>query len=336
VDDSIFHMNSSDPNGGGIYVDLGGTVQVSNNTWFYDNLGGDSGGGIYNNGGSVTCRNSIFYLNRVLDFHGGAISSIGPVGTLDVEQCQFYFNTTDSGNGGAIFANQPYTSVRRSYFLQNTAPGDGSALFLSGMGITGLPEAEVVNNYIVDNPTTVVVADGVVAPDGGEAAPAGIADPEGPEGPPANGSSLYAEYITAYLTHNTFAHPVLAYHFGVLANEFATLHMVNNIFASFSVAIHRATGGTGAAYASHTLFWDYLFTYGTGLVISTDEFVGDPAFVGGGNYELTAPSAAINAGADAGVTLDYYGGHRPWGGGYEIGAEEYPRQVHVFLPVVMR
>ena len=194
----------------------------------------------------------------------------------------------------------------------------------------------MVNNYILDNPTTVVVADGVVAADGGVAEPAGIADPEGPEGPPADGSSLYAEYITAYLTHNTFAHQTQLYHFGVLANAYATVHMVNNILANFSVAFHRSTSGTGAAYASHTLFWNNLYDYGTGVLASTNEVAGDPAFVGSGNYDLTAPSAAINAGTGAGVNRDYHGGHRPWGGGFEIGAEEYPRQEHTFLPVVMR
>jgi len=328
VDGSVFYRNSSDPNGGGIYAD-GGTVHV-NNTWFYDNLGGDSGGGIYNSGGSVACRDSIFYLNRVLDFHGGALYSIGIAGTLDVERCIFLENTTDSGNGGAIYAKHPYTSVRRSYFLQNTAPGDGSALFLSGMDIPGVPEAVVENNYIVDNPTVVVAADG------GETAPASVEGPLGPEGPPANGSSLYAEYITAYLNHNTFAHQSQLYHFGVLANAYATVHMVNNILTNFSVAFHRSTGGTGAAYASHTLFWNNQYNYGAGVLTSSNEVAGNPAFVGGGNYDLTASSPAINAGTDAGVTLDYWGGHRPWGGGFEIGAEEYPRQAHIFLPVVMR
>ena len=328
VDGSRFFGNGTDPNGGGIHNSFG-TVHL-NNAWFYDNRARESGGAVYNNGGSITCWNSYFDENWVQDYHGGAISSIGIAGTLDVERCIFVENTTDSGNGGAIYAKHPYTSVRRSYFTQNTAPGDGSALFLSGMDIPGGPEAVVENNYIVDNPTVVVAADG------GEASPASIDGPEAPEGPPANGSSLYAEYITAYLTHNTFAHQSQLYHFGVLANPYATVHMVNNIFTNFSVAIHQPPPVTGAAYASHTLFWNNLYDYGTGVVISSNEVAGDPAFVGGGNYNLTASSAAINAGTDAGITLDYWGGSRPWGGGFEIGAEEYPRRERVFLPVVMR
>lgn len=321
VDGSVVLGNYTDPNGGGIYSD-GGIVEIRN-TWFVDNLGGDSGGAVYNNGGSVTCRNSIFYQNRVLDYHGGAIYSAGIDDTLDVEQCLFVDNTTDSGNGGAIYAKHPFTSVRRSYFNANTALGDGSALFLSGMDIPGLREAEVINSYIVNNPTLAPV------PDSGEA-PAGI------EGPPANGSSLYAEYNTTYLLHNTFAHPSLAYHFGVLANAYATVHLVNNILTNFSVAIHRFSGGTGAAYASHTLFWNNLYDYDPSVVSSTDDVVGDPAFVSSSNYNLTAASAAINAGTATTVGLDYYGSHRPWAGWYDIGAEEYPRQKFCFLPQIKK
>jgi len=326
VDNSIFYLNHTDPNGAGIYAD-GGTVHV-NGSWFITNEARESGGGIYSNGASVTCRNSQFWYNRVMDYHGGAIYSIGIADTLDVEECGFYYNTTDLGNGGAIYAKHPWTSVRRSYFAQNTAPGDGSALFVSGMDIPGLPAAEVINSYIVDNPTPALAADA------GEATP-----PSGdqPEGGGTSGSSLYAEYTTAHLTHNTFAHQSLAFHYGVLANAWATVYMVNDIFTNFSVAIHRDTlaGSTGAAYASHTLF------YGNSVncdptVVNNDEVLGDPAFVGGGNYELTPASAAINTGTDAGVGLDYYGGHRPWGGRFEIGAEEYPRQERLFLPMVSR
>jgi hypothetical protein len=325
VDGSRFSANSADPNGGGIYSNFG-TVHL-NNARFNDNQARDNGGAVYNSGGSVTCRNSYFDQNWVLNDHGGAISSIEAVGTLDVERTAFLQNSTDSGNGGAIFTDQPYTSVRRSYFTGNTAPGDGSALFLSGMHLPPMStrEAVIENNYIVDNPTPAVV------PDGGEAAPTGIEDPEGP---PAYGSSLYAESITAYLRHNTFAHQTRLPHFGVLADAEATVHMVNNILTNFNVAFHRYTTGTGFADASHTLFWNNLHDYGTGTLASTNEVLGDPAFSGGTNYNLTGSSAAINTGTDAGVYVDYYGASRPWGGGFEIGAQEYPRRL--FLPLVMR
>jgi len=317
---AILYNNWSDPDGGGIHTNLGGSVEMRNSV-LYGNEGHFSGGAVYNNGGSVTCRNSYFFYNRVFDYDGGGISSIGQAGTtLDVEQCFFVGNTTDSGNGGAVYAKQPLSSVRRSYFTQNTAPLNGSALFLSGMDVIGSPYAEVVNSYIVDNPPP-------VTPLAGGASPAGV---------PAYGSSLYTEHNTAYVLHNTFAHQSLAYQYGVLANADASVRLVNNIITNFSIGISREAGGTELVDAAHTLYWGNLADYNPVEVSSSDEVHGDPAFAGPSNYNLTATSAAINTGTDAGVTLDYYGGHRPWGGGFEIGAEEYPRQRRVFLPLVAK
>jgi hypothetical protein len=57
--------------------------------------------------------------------------------------------------------------------------------------------------------------------------------------------------------------------------------------------------------------------------------------VGSGNYHLTEPSAAINQGTNAGVTVDWDGESRPWDGGFDIGADEYPPRVRIFLPVIL-
>ena len=48
----------------------------------------------------------------------------------------------------------------------------------------------------------------------------------------------------------------------------------------------------------------------------------DPLFVGGGDYHLTAGSPCIDAGADAGVYDDIDGDERPWGAGFDMGADE--------------
>ena len=51
----------------------------------------------------------------------------------------------------------------------------------------------------------------------------------------------------------------------------------------------------------------------------------DPAFVDpdNGDYRIGAGSAAIDAGVDAGVTTDIDGETRPFGAGYDIGADEW-------------
>ena len=161
-------------------------------------------------------------------------------------------------------------------------------------------------------------------------------EPEETEGPPAGGSTLYAEFLSAYVMHNTFAHPSLAYHFGVLANPYAAVHLANNILTNFSVGIHRQGGGTGSVSTTYTLFWNNLHDYTTSAVTSSHEVHGDPVFAGGSDYRLTAASAAIDAGRDVGVAYDFYGASRPWGDGFDIGAEEYPHRARVFLPLVAK
>ncbi len=309
---SAIDGNWSDPNGGGIHND-GGTAYL-NSMYFMGNHSGDNGGGLYNAGGIVHIRSSLFYQNQVTAAHGGGLYSSGEGGGLDVAGVWFIQNTAPAGDGGAIYASHPQTTVQKSYFTANSAT-EGSALFLSGACCAGSLTAEVVNSYIVDNPTAI---------------PADL------RGPPAGGSSLYAEGLRAILVHNTFAHasPVAA--FGVHAGPDSMVEMTNNILTHFYIGIRRPSGGTGTAVASHTLFYGNDYNYDPYGITSYDEVLGAPAFVGSGNYHLTEPSAAINQGTDAGVTVDWDGESRPWNGGFDIGADEYPPRVRIFLPVTLK
>ncbi len=72
----------------------------------------------------------------------------------------------------------------------------------------------------------------------------------------------------------------------------------------------------------------------SGNAIHANDRSGDPAFALD-DYYLTSSSAAIDAGVDAGVTTDIDGDARPWGEGYDIGADEL-RQRYVYLPLVMK
>jgi hypothetical protein len=60
---------------------------------------------------------------------------------------------------------------------------------------------------------------------------------------------------------------------------------------------------------------------GTPTFQAINPLTGDPKL--DATYHLQASSAAIDAGVDAGVTLDIDGQVRPWGAGYDIGADEY-------------
>jgi len=77
-------------------------------------------------------------------------------------------------------------------------------------------------------------------------------------------------------------------------------------------------------------------TDATGLVVSTTNLSGDPAFVDPASldYHIGPTSSAINAGVDAGVDSDIDGDPRPGNGSFDMGADEYWRRVH--LPLIMR
>ena len=85
--------------------------------------------------------------------------------------------------------------------------------------------------------------------------------------------------------------------------------------------------------ADHTLFWanDHDGVQGT------NPLHGDPAFVDseGGDYHIGPGSAAIDAGADAGVTTDIDGDQRPAGPLPDVGADEAWRWAY-YLPLVVR
>ena len=65
--------------------------------------------------------------------------------------------------------------------------------------------------------------------------------------------------------------------------------------------------------------------------------VGDPRFVdpAAGDYHLTPLSAARDAGANAGVAVDFEGDARPIGGGFDIGYDESRARL-AFVPSVLR
>ncbi len=115
---------------------------------------------------------------------------------------------------------------------------------------------------------------------------------------------------------------------------FADVKLVNTVFVSHSVGISVTAG--------HSVTVDTVLWYNVPTTVSvapggfasvSNELTGDPAFATDG-YHVTAESAAIDQGMDAGVTMDIDGQQRPVGQGYDLGADEFWHGI--YLPVTLR
>jgi len=131
----------------------------------------------------------------------------------------------------------------------------------------------------------------------------------------------------AYLIHNTIAGNSRA----VEAGYTATVSLVNNVIANHSAnGVYTYAGAT--VIADHNLFWNN----GADSITGTNAVLGDPSFVNPtlGDYHIGPGSAALDAGANAGVTTDIDGDLRPSGPAPDIGADEW--RCKLYLPLVLK
>jgi hypothetical protein len=141
------------------------------------------------------------------------------------------------------------------------------------------------------------------------------------------GSGLYIWASFPRLLHTTIARNGGGDGSGIyITNDGAnpgSVALTNTILVSHTVGI-RVTGGNTATVNS--ILW-----FGTPTTISRaitatvttqNQRQGSPAFAADG-YHLTAVSAAIDRGVNAGVVTDIDGDPRPVGSGYDLGADEF-------------
>lgn len=152
-----------------------------------------------------------------------------------------------------------------------------------------------------------------------------------------SGTAVYV-YDASPLTliHSTITSPTLNSKSAIAAGG-GTVDITNTIISGHAIGIEVTDSGTVSE--------DYSLFYGnsadsSGSVNSGGHSrVGDPAFANPAafNYHLTAASAAINRGVNAGIYVDFEGGSRPQGGGFDIGYDESPFLPRAaFLPLILR
>jgi len=308
---SDFTSNYAATDGGGI-LNQGGTVHLVRAV-LAENYAHERGGGLLNLAGTVQALETVFYKNESHNDDGGGLYAEGPDSTVDLDKTWFLANLAPAANGGGLATHRTELTVDRGYYLANSSDLEGSALYVTGAASPDEPEARIVNSFILDNMTTV----------------AGIT------GPPGTGSSLYVEGTKATVIHNTFARQVVE-SFAIYVADGSNVILTNNIISNFVVGIRRPGSSTGTATAAYTLFHSNMYNYDLGVTSTDDIPNGDPAFVGGIDYHLTSASDAINAGTDAGLYVDWDGESRPWDGGFDIGADEFPDREFLFLPLIAR
>jgi len=195
----------------------------------------------------------------------------------------------------------------RVRFQNNRADSRGAALFLNAVG-SGIPRARLTNLLLSGNRTTsATAADAVIGVDG-----------------------LYTslEVVLAHVTAADNQAPTFLYaQPDTDPGDMVTVTLTNTLVVSFTNGFAAQELGSGEVLIQHTnTLTDNVTTLhqtvgGSPTFTAVNPLTGDPKL--DATYHLQVGSAAIDAGVDAGVTTDIDGDTRPWGAGYDIGADEY-------------
>ncbi len=287
--------------GGGIYA-AGGLTLL--NLEVISNTSATYGGGVYAEGDAALLNLGV--IRNTSTFGGGMYV----FGALTLTDTVVTSNTAQDTGGGALAASGATVSGAR--FAGNQAGLEGGGLYVYG-GLA-VSESEFVGNAAGQ------IGGGVSVSGGATRVVNGLFT-----GNTAAGcGAAVCTYMDATATDVLFSTVVGPAAGGsAIQCDAGTLRVEDTIVASYTVPISAASGVN--ASEDHNVFY------------ATDEPVGavahgghslkaDPAFVdaAGGDYHLTANSAAIDVGADAGVYVDLDGNGRPRGSSYDAGAYESP------------
>jgi hypothetical protein len=142
--------NGTAANGGGIYVDHGGTLTISNSTLSSD-AATTYGGGIYNSG-TLTINNSTLAGNTAA-YAGGAIDNAGASANLTISGCTLSGNSVGGGGYGGAIRNENggNLSISNSTLSGNSATGgEGGAIFTLGGSTLTLTDCTLSSNTAYD------------------------------------------------------------------------------------------------------------------------------------------------------------------------------------------
>ena len=276
----------------------------------------DSGGGMYIITASATLSRCQVYNNVA-----GVTNTIGGGIYLNASSARLYNNRLFSNTaeyGGGMFADYGSPTLGGNTFATNTASidGGGAHLYYSVAALDGNTvfsnDAQYGGGLYFQNSSD-TLSNTIVANNRAS----------------LNGSGLYMWGASPRLLHTTLVRNTGGDGSSVYVTQGygvpSTVALTNTILVSQTVGITVTAGNTATL---NGVLWsgnDPNFG-GPGLITVTNDITGSPAFVNpdAGNYHLTAASAAIDRGVDAGVATDLDGIARPQGSQPDLGAYELP------------
>jgi parallel beta-helix repeat protein len=292
---TVSDNRAQDGDGGGISMGES-AAELRDNTIFSNTA--DHGGGIYLAFAGATMSGNTIISNTAARYGGGLLLyySDATVAGNDVAA-----NRADALYGGGAAIAYSEAVLSGNTFISNTSNGAGGGLYLWESS------SRLINNVIAQNRAA------------------------------SEGSGLIIFGGAPQLSHNTVARNSGRDGSGIYVaggyDSRGVVAMTNTVLVSQTVGITVTAYNTVALEATlwgtdtwaNGTDWDGAGTILTGTV----NVWGDPAFVDpdSGDYHIAPGSAAIDAGVDAGVSVDMDGEPRPAGGGFDIGADEVPALV---------
>ncbi|MCL4298614.1 MAG: DUF11 domain-containing protein [Anaerolineae bacterium] len=293
--------------GGGIYVES--AAATIRNNYIFNNKADDGsdpdftwdfGGGVFLGAGHSTLISNVITGNWA-SYGGGGLMLIGSQATFSRNIISSNRAGCGGGGFGAIYS--PGLLLDSNIITGNTVNSPCSYSAGGGAIIDQYTDALLVNNLIAGNQAN------------------------------EQGSGLYIRASSVRLLHNTIANNSGGDGSGIYVDvndgtgiiTKSTIALTNTIIVSQTVGVTVTAGSTltlnSTLWNGNTTNWG-----GAGTITAANNYSGNPAFVNpaAGDYHLTPASAALDKGINAGVTGDIDSQPRPQGGGYDLGADEYP------------
>jgi fibronectin-binding autotransporter adhesin len=312
IQDNHVFGNSADW-GGGLFLHYSDATLNANTV--STNTAGHDGGGLWLSVSPATLNGNTVSGNTA-GMHGGGLSVSSSDATLNGNTVSG--NTASNDGGGMYFYRSAAPTLSGNIISSNTAfSGGGLYLYetdatLNGNIVSGNNAAYAGGGLGIRSSaptlTNTVVADNTVYRSTGM------------------GAGIYiVVWSSPRLLHTTITRNSGGDGSGVSVDYLhgpSTAALTNTILLSHTVGITVTAGNTArlnsTLWHGNTTDWG-----GAGNISTSNDHSGDPAFAPDG-YHLQAGSMAIDRGVSAGVTTDIDGDVRPQGGGFDIGADEFP------------